>query len=222
VPVSSVPAELLRAPDLQMSEEERLRVVAAEEALDKLLGEQGLAKYKLEVMFSHRHSLRNATPGVVTWWESGNKLHGGGDSKLYLCENNADFPQLAGKGCGKFIPDSSNGLEFVVCPRCMTLWRPPALVGEIFYRLPVDKWADVLLDWFVRLESRTDIRVKYGRMSVRDAQTRETEKNLRGELLNKARSIEQRSCTSYPLRNILKDTNAGADLRGRLLAFLKA
>jgi hypothetical protein len=104
----------------------------------------------------------------------------------------------------------------------MNLWKPRELVGEVYYRLPVDRWADVLLDWFLRLESRADIRVKYMGVSVRDAQLREADKKLQGDLLNKARSPEHRPCVVYTLRNILKDTGAGADLRKRLLSFLKA
>jgi hypothetical protein len=171
-------------------------------------------------MFSHRHTSRAPSPGTVTWWESANKLHGGGDSKLYLCDNSV--PEMEGRGCKRFIPDSANGLSRVVCPHCMTMWKPEHLVGEVFYRLPLDKWADVLLDWYTRMEMRADIRIKYGRMSIRDAQTKEAERKLQGELLNKARSFEQRSVYIYSLKHIITDTSAGADLRGRILAFLKA
>jgi hypothetical protein len=214
--------ELLGAPDIALSPEEQHAVEERKRALDAMLESEQLAKYKLEVMFSHRHTGLLPTPGTVTWWESGARLHGGGDAKLYLCDNSADFPELRGRGCRRFIPDTSNGLRFIVCPHCGHLWQPEALVGEIFYRLPLQRWADVLLDWYQRLELRADIRVKYGRMSVRDAQRKEEEKKLQGELLDKARSFEQRSCSIYPLKNIIKDTSAGADLRGRLLAFLKA
>lgn len=222
MPVHPVHAELLQAPDLALSEEEQEAVKQRQEGLDKLLAEHDLAKYKLEVMFSHRHTGQAPTPGTVTWWESGTKLHGGGDAKLYLCDNSAEFPDLEGRGCKKFIPDSANGLQFVACPHCGHLWKPPQLVGEIFYRLPIQKWADVLFDWFKRLEMRADIRIKYGKMSVRDAQRKEEERGLKGDLLEKARSFEQRPCIIYPLKNIIKDTNAGADLHGRILAFLKA
>jgi hypothetical protein len=222
MPVQQVHPDLLAAPDLQLPEEEAEAVRQRQAGLDKLLEEKDLAKYKLEVMFSHRHTGQAPTPGTVTWWESATKLHGGGDAKLYLCDNSGEFPELEGRGCKKFIPDSANGLQFVACPHCGHLWKPPQLCGEIFYRLPLQKWADVLHDWFKRLEMRADIRIKYARMSVRDAQRQEEERGLQGDLLNKARSFEQRPCIIYPLKNIIKDTNAGADLHGRILAFLKA
>lgn len=216
---SPLPAgDLFAAPDL-LSPEEAEALEERKQALDKLLAAEDLAKYKLEVMFSHRHTARAPTPGTVTWWESGTKLHGGGDAKMYLCDNSD--PSVA-PGCKRFIPDVSLGLSRIVCPHCRRLWKPEHLVGEIFYRLPLEKWADVLLDWYTRLEMRTDIRIKYGRMSIRDAQTVEAERKLRGELLDKARSFDQRSVYIYSLKNIIKDTSAGADLRGRILAFLRA
>jgi hypothetical protein len=224
--VSSLSSELLGAPDVALSEEEAAAVEARKSELDKLLEREQLAKYKLEVMFSHRHTMRAPTPGTVTWWESGTKLHGGGDAKLYLCDNSVprDYNgrNLEGAGCRQFIPESAHGLSRIVCPNCMRMWAPEHLVGEIFYRLPIEKWADVLLDWYQRLEMRADIRIKYARMSIKGAQEREAEKKLQGDLLNKARSFEQRSVYIYPLKNIIKDTSAGADLRGRILAFLKA
>ncbi len=216
-------ADLLDAPDVRpLTPEEEYEVKERQKGLDALLETQDLAKYKLEVMFSTRRSSTNLAAGTVTWWESGNKLHGGGDSKLYLCDSSSPDPRLQGKGCKKFIPDSSNGLSFIVCPHCQTMWRPENLVGEIFYNLPSEKWAQVLLQWFHRLDMRTDIRIKYGRMSIRDAQTKENERGMRGELLEKARSFDQRSVVTYPLKNIIKDTAAGADLGARILAFLRA
>ena len=220
--VTPLSADLLGAPDIALSEEEQASVKERQEQLDKLLEEKNLAKYKLEVMFSHRHTGREPTPGSVTWWESATKLHGGGDAKLYLCDNSGEYPDLEGRGCKKFIPDSANGLQFIACPHCGHLWKPQHLCGEIFYRLPIQKWADVLYDWFMRLEMGADIRIKYGHMSVRDAQRQEEERGLKGDLLTKARSFEQRPCIIYPLKNIIRDTSAGADLKGRILAFLKA
>ena len=219
----SLVSDLLGGPDVaSFDEEEREKLKQRKEELDKLLEEKDLAKYKLEVMFSHRHTGRAPTPGTVTWWESATKLHGGGDAKLYMCDNGSDFPELEGTGCKGVIPDNASGLNFVVCPHCGKLWKPEQMVGEVFYRLPLEKWADVLLAWYQKLEMRADIRIKYARMSVRDAQRQEEERGLRGELLNKARSIEQRSVYIYPLKNIIRDTSAGADLRGRILAMLKA
>lgn len=206
---------------LDLPEEEQEAIKARMEAIDRLLGEKGLAKYKLEVMFGKDHSLRKPTTGIISFWESGNKLHGGGDSKLYVCDT-PDPAKTKGPGCGAFIPDSANGLNFIVCPGCGKMWRNDHIVGEYGYRLPIQKWTDVLLNWFVKLEMNADIRVKYHKDDIRSAAKDEQEKQLRGDILDKVRSFERRPCYIYPLRNIIRDTSAGADLRGRILAFLTA
>jgi len=81
---------------------------------------------------------------------------------------------------------------------------------------------DVLLKWFLKLEMNADIRVKYHKDDIRNAARSEQEKQHMGDILNRARSFERRPCYIYPLRNIIKDTSAGADLRGRIHAFLTA
>jgi hypothetical protein len=212
--------DLLGAPDIPMSEEEKGILEEKKKALDAVFDSGELARFKLEVMFSHRHSGRTPTPGTVTFWESGNKLHGGGDSKLYVCDS-ADA-ELAKQGCKGFLPDSANGLRFIVCPHCQKLWNAQDVVGEVFYRLPLERWADVLLSWFRRLEMRADIRIKYAKDDIRVVSANEQEKQRMGDLLQKARSFDRRPVYIYPLKNIIKDTSSGADLRGRILAFLKA
>lgn len=208
--------ELLASP--AVTPEDMATVEEKIKALDKLLGEQKLAKYKLEVMFGDDRSFHKSFGGVVTWWESGNKLHGGGDSKLYLCPGR----ERVGSDCESFLPDTCNGLNFIVCPRCKSLWRSEEVFGEVFYRLTMQKWADVLLSWFLKLELNCDIRIKFARDDIRSATFREQEKRMQGELLTKARSEERRSTSIYTLANIIKDTSAGAGLHGRIIAFLKA
>ena len=206
VPWDSTEADVMATPAKDEAEQH-----AAEEkrkVLDELLAERNIAKFKLEV--------------TVTWWESGAKLHGGGDCKLYLCDCSAEYPDLEGKGCGGFLPDSCNGLNFIVCPGCGMMWRNEQVVGEIWYRLTMQKWADVLLQWYVRLGHNSDIRIKYARDDIRTAAAKEQARNHGGELLSKVRDPERRGSSTYPLANIIRDTSAGADLRGRILAYLQA
>jgi hypothetical protein len=188
-----------------------------QEALDKLLSEKGLAKYKLELMFTAARSIHKPFPGIVTWWESGSKFHGGGDSKLYQCPG-----KHLGGACDAFIPDSANGLNYIVCPTCGKMWKNEQVIGEVFYNLPMQKWADVITNWFVKLGLNADIRIKYARDDIRDAARKEQDRQLRGDILEKARSGERRSMSVYPMANIIKDTANGADLRGRILAYLQA
>lgn len=182
-----------------------------QEAVDKLLSENNLAKYKLEVMFTGARSTTRAFPGIVTWWESGSKFHGGGDTKIYLCP-----------GCEAYVPDSANGLSCVVCAKCGKLWKGEQLHGEVYYNLPMQKWAEVLLKWFTKMGLNADIRIKYARDDIRDAARKEQDKQLHGDLLRTVRSDERRSVSVYPMRNIVRDTAGGADLLGRILAYLQA
>lgn len=207
----------------RVTEADREALAQKMSALDKLLSdEQKKAKYKLEVFFTEERSLHKPFGGTVTWWESGTKLHGGGDSKMYVCDSNDAYPGLVGKGCGFLMPDSSSGISFLICPKCGALWKSEEVVGEVYYRLPIQKWAVVLLLWFRRLNHDADIRIKYSRDDIRTAAMLETERDRGGELLYRVRSKERRSVSVYPLMNIIKDTSAGADLHQRILAFLRA
>ncbi len=206
----------------RLSDSEKEAVARKMEALGKILSEKRKARYKLEVFFNDERSMHKPFGGVVTWWESGSKFHGGGDTKMYVCDNNGDYPHLEGKGCGALMPESSSGMSFLVCPKCGALWKNEEVVGEIFYRLPMQHWATVLLTWFRRLDLDADIRIKYARDDIRDAAMKEVERDRGGELLHRVRSEERRSVSVYPLVNIIKDTSAGADIHQRILAFLRA
>ena len=202
-----------------LSPEEKRSIADRMKQLDLLLKAQNKpATYKLEVMFNAGRSFHKPFPGVVTWWESGNKLHGGGDSKIYVCPGK----ELKGNGCEGFLLDEANGLNFIVCSKCGSLWKNVQIHGEVFYNLPVGKWADVLLSWFLKLGLDADIRIKYARDDIRSVAMREQEKNRGGELLQRARSDERRSTSIYPLNRIIADTSAGAGLHSRIHAFLRA
>jgi hypothetical protein len=188
-----------------------------QEAIDKLLSEKGLAKYKLELLFTGARSVHKPFPGIVTWWESGSKFHGGGDSKLYQCPG-----KHLGGDCESFIPDSANGLNYIVCPACGRMWKNEQVIGEVYYNMPMQKWADVVTTWFQKLQMNADIRIKYARDDIREAARLEQDRQLHGDILEQVRSEDRRSVSVYPLANIIKDTSNGADLRERILAYLRA
>ena len=182
---TSLSAELLNAPDMrQLSAEEEEEVKRSQAAMDELLDQDGLAKYKLEVLFNHERSVRNLTPASSP---SGRAETSFTEAATLRCMSvRTRFrTQSRGYGVGGFIPDSCNGLNYVVCPHCHLKWEAQYMVGEVFYRLPLQKWAEVLARWYHRMNGRTDISVKYAKMSVRDAQQKEALRGLRGELLNK-------------------------------------
>lgn len=172
------------------------------------------ARYKLEVMFGKERSLVNPTSGMVSFWESGKMLHGGGDSKLYIC------PQKSrGEGtCHAWIPDSSHMPGGIVCGYCGSMWKGPELIGEIFARLTMQNWTKVLLKYFLRMDMNADIRIKYPVQVLHKVTEQETLRDRGGELLEKART--ERVSVVYPLSRIIKDTSSGATLEDCIKKFL--
>lgn len=223
------------APDAapEMPEELRTLIEQKMRALDQLLADKGKAKYKLELFFGKDRSLVKPSIGMLCFFESGRKMHGGGDAKIYLCpgfhkksydrglQRWVDVPK--GKGpCEAVIPDSSHGYEHLFCPRCKTLWSEPEVIGELPLRLTMQNWAEVLTKYYVRLECNADVVIKYSREDIRTKALMEQARQKGGELLQKAREGRLRATSIYPLKNIIKDTAAGADLTRQFYKFLRA
>lgn len=207
-----VPIE--KAPVLSAEEQDALRQRMA--AMDKLLADQGMAKWKVEVVFFHKRRLFTHSAGAISIWESGTKFHGGGDTKAYFCPGR----ELKVSDCEAVIPDSSNGYGFLVCPACKHVWTGEQVYGEVFGRWSNQMWAEKILHFFRRLDHNADIYLKYPRHDLRVAARQEQEKQLMGEKLQHVR--RERVQYIYPLKNIIIDTANGADLLGRFHAFLTA
>jgi hypothetical protein len=191
------------------------------ESAEKMYKEIGRAKYKVELLFWHKHVVNTKmSVGLVTFWENASKLNGGADSKLYVCDtvDNSSRKQ----GCKKIIPDSSQGYGIVVCPHCSMSWNTSEIVGEVIYKQTMQGWSDLLIRWMQKLELSVDLVMKYNRDDIRVVSAVEQEKQHMGDKLGLARSGARRTTVTYTLANIIKDTSAGADLRSRVLAFLKA
>lgn len=206
------------APELTGEELEIIK--KRQEILDKLLADQGLAKYKIELNLGSGFSLHAPSHGALTFWESGKHFHGGGDAKLYLCPGK----DRGMNGCEEFIPDPSQGYGFLLCPGCKNLWKGQEVAGEILARLSPEGWATIILKYFVRMGMNADLRIKMIREGKKDGDIRlaakvEQDSRRGGEKLQVAR---QRHIRIYTLTSIIRDTSAGADLRGRILAFIKA
>jgi hypothetical protein len=198
-----------------LTEEKRHELEESHKRFDKLLAEEQKAKYKVEILFAHTRRLHGLSAGSVSIWESGTKLHGGGDTKAYWCPGK----ELRVNHCTGIIPDASNGFGHLVCPDCQTVWKGEQVIGEIFYKLDNRKWAEVLLRHYVHLGHNADIYCKYPLEDLRIASEAEQNKQLFGEKLTKAR---RRKTYIYPLKNLIQDTAAGADLLERFHAFLTA
>jgi hypothetical protein len=183
-------------------------------ALDALLETHQIAKYKIEVLFSRERGGRAPYPGMVSFWESGNKLHGGGDTKVYECPS-----EDQGRGpCAGIIGGSNQGYGHLVCPSCKHVWKDTEVSGERFARLTTQNWAACLYKYYVRVGHNADIYMKYTPQDLRKASELEQARQQMGEQLRKVRGT--RRLAIYPLRNIIKDVSAGADILKRFQAFL--
>lgn len=201
-----------------ISEADLYAVQERVKALDKLFKEQSkhLARYKIEIMFGDERSTWKPTPGVMSFWESGTKLHGGGDAKIYICPSS-----YLNKGtCTAVIPEISTGQGLLVCPGCNAAWKGDQVIGEIFGRWTMKVWADVILRYFILMSNNADIYLKFSPTDIRYKAALEQVRQRGGEELEKAR--RDRGKHIYPLRNLIKDTAAGADLWKRLHSFLVA
>lgn len=196
--------------------EAKARALADKEALaDKVREEQGKAKYKIELMLSGDRSAMKPSAGVLTFWESGSKLHGGGDAVMHICPGK----HLKRSDCEAFIPDSGHAMGFLVCPRCFTRWEGEQVHGQLLFRLSFKGWATVLHKYYMKLGGNADLVVKSVPLDLRGASAREQARQQGGELLGRVRG--KRNTLVYPLAHIIKDTAAGAGLYERILAFVR-
>lgn len=174
------------------------------------------AKYKLELCFNHKRSRNGLNACIMHFWESGAALHGGGDTRIYLCPGS----KIKGNGCMAPIPDSSNSNGKLICSSCGCVWDCEEVIGEIYFNLPLQLLAESINKYYHVLNMHADIYVKYSQDDLRSTMLSEQERNRGGELFAKVRA--KRSMSIYPLANIIKDTGAGADLLKRFYAFLSA
>jgi hypothetical protein len=194
------------------------------------------AKYKIEVMFSrHRSSLSHKPSHLMLLiWESGKRLHGGGDQKMYWC----------GYGdCAKPITSDDFGYMHVVCRHCQRemfldpdaraahvaslrrerrnsdgLDRLPCVVGEKMANLTPPNLAELLVKTWYALEGQADVYIKFSPYEIRYDKLHETTSDM--DRLEKTRV--QRQPVIYTLRAIRKDLASGADLKSRFVAMVTA
>jgi hypothetical protein len=170
------------------------------------------------VMFGKKQRNAAITPGILSFWLSGSKFHGGGDEKLYLCPG----AYLKKSNCNAMLQESYNVTEGIVCPACGTIWTHEHVIGELMFNLPMRKWAEVLYKYYRLCDYNCDLYLKHALSDLRTVSLAQVERaTWKGsQALGSARDKRPRHI--YPLRNIIKDTSAGADLLGRFYAFLIA
>ena len=184
------------------------------------------AKYKIQIWFRSDRSLKKPVAFSLSFWESGKRLHGGGDEMMFICKRHEGAPDVAKKdisfghkitpgkrGCGLLIPGEWSG-GIVVCPSCGAKHDANQVGDSIFYRVSIDNAAKILHTWWLKLGGTADLYAKYTPTDPR------TLMMATGQDIRTAR--EKKGLTIYPLENILKDTITGASVEGRFKAFITA
>ena len=202
-----------------LTDEEHDIIKKRMEALDKLLREDGKAKFKIELFLGSTEQSRiKPIPGLLSFYQSGKKAHGGGDSKIYICPG----AHLKRNDCSSRIPAESTGFGFLVCPRCGITWEGTQVIGEIFSRNVMKTWANTIYKYFRVLDMNADIVFKHGVDPIRKI-TEAVISNEKGRVAinnDKLTGLRRRVTHIYPLANIIKDISSGANLQKRLEAFL--
>lgn len=184
---------------------------ATSEETEKALGStpEVRAKYKIEVMYEKDRTTAGPNLCGIQLWESGKKFHGGGDELMYWCMDTESNQGCKAPFSGDFIVG-----PFANCPSCgMTLQIARAANMRVF-RLPTKTLAEEINKIFTTLGRNADIYVKYHKtdihyLAMQKAKGPEVAHRLKGMHI-------------YPLKNIIRDTVGGADLTGRIYAFLTA
>lgn len=183
-------------------------------------------KYKIQIMFKSDRSDRAPIAFSLSFWESGKRLHGGGDEMMFVCRRHQDAPrvgpgdivrpsQLASpNGCGNLIPGDMISGNVAICPHCNSRHLTSQIGDSVFYRAGAEEAAAIIANWWRRLECSADLFAKYLPADPRTAYMRSTEGVL------KARRL--RGLTIYPLARIIKDTSSGATVESRFKAFILA
>lgn len=199
----------------ELDEEEKHILAKKQQALGELLARECIGKYKIEILFSYKRSQAKPTPGALSLWESGAKLHGGGDTKIYLCPG----ARRKVNDCVSIVPFDSTNYGFGLCPGCGKVWKAEELDGEVLGVWTMQTWAEKLVQYYTALGHNADIYIKQPRHDIRKAAQLEQEKQLMGDKLGVVRTGYIKSI--YPLKRIIDDVNNGADLYSRFYAFLK-
>lgn len=204
------------SPELRRTFDAAQRSMEREFSPDKeisgIMGYDGVkAGYKIEIMFGPKRTPNGPNTVCIQIWESGKRLNGDADDRMYWC---LDVAQNSTLGCGKPIPSGAIHGGVAICPSCGMAIRADKLTGEQFHKATTQNLAVKIERLFHDLKDNADIYCKYDQTDIRYQAV------LRESGFEKARWL--RGMFIYPLKNIIKDTSAGATLSSRFKAFLSA
>lgn len=187
------------------------------------------AKYKIQIWFTSQRTSKKATAFTLSAWESGKRLHGGGDEMMFMCRRQRAAGKVTPKdvvavggtreatpvGCGGLI---SGGLAIpngdIICPHCHTKHKTEHIGDSIYYNMTMDRASHMLGQWWYHLGGDADI---YMKCRADDPRTR-----LMAQTMGFKKARQRKGLTIYPLAHIIKDTSAGQTLEGAFKAFLTA
>lgn len=174
----------------------------------RALGETD-SKFVIEVYFDGEFSDHKANSGILCLW----KRQPAGLEKLYRCPFDGAFiesEQLGGPSAD------------ISCTKCFRTFKGIDLVGEVWFRVPVPKWASILAQLLRRFELEADIlltRTKLAAPTIIEAEMTARTGYKGIDMLDAARKAEQ---VIYPMSRIRKDAGSGAELEKVVEGFLKA
>lgn len=224
-------------PDHQDGQEEMsdaaVKEILASESVEQLerAGKHSRAKWKIAVWIKSERSIKKPLAFTLSVWESGKRLHGGGDESTYFCHRNPNAPKpvlpsfmamgkksfrlpMSVDGCNSVIPGELSAQGRVMCPSCGITWDTEHIGDSIFYRVPVEVAATLITDWFRKLDGDCDIYLKYRDEDVR------VKMMAAAYGLHEARRLK--GLCIYPLFKIVADTAGGATLESRFKTLLLA
>lgn len=183
------------------------------------------AKYKIQIWFRSTRSMHKPVAYSLSFWESGKRLHGGGDEMMFICRRHNHAPKLKPfdvamakkttvRGCDGLIPGGLADTGVIVCPHCHVKHKPDQIGDSIFYRTSIDQASVVLANWWRKLDGNADLYAKYSPEDPRSI--------LMARNYDYRTAREKKGLTIYPLQNILKDTLSGATIESRFKAFITA
>lgn len=232
--LSSAPSRDIPFPEVdphQAAEQEEIlqRLMEKEtlEALEKA-GKYSRATWKIQLWIKSDRSVHKPLTFTLSVWESGKRLHGGGDESAFFCRRNPAAPApkappfgamrsvfkatASPDGCDGVIPGGSASGGIIVCPHCGVRWDTEAIADSLFYRVPVEVAAEIVAKRFRQLGNDCDIFVKFRPEDVRV--------KMMAASYGLHEAIKLKGLVIYPLARILVDTSNGATLESRFKALL--
>lgn len=194
--------------------EELQRTIGAAYDFVAKQSEEFVARYRVELIFTKPRVYSGPSVAMLSVWLSGAKFHGGGDETVHICPGK----HIGKNNCEAVLPELGDGEGHLVCPACLTAWKPSEVIGQVIYNVPLAQYGEILAKWFVRLQGSVDFYVKHAYGDLRaatHADPMKIEVAVEGARQKRVRYI-------YRAGALLRDTSAGADLVSALRAFITA